>query len=302
MLLETNNLTKRYGTHFAVKDINIHLEKGQIYGLVGRNGAGKTTILKMLSGLSTPTSGYFEIFGKNGINNSLIRSRVGCLIESPGIYPNLTAYDNLMLKCKAIGITDTNTTTSLLNTVGLTEHANKKTKGFSLGMKQRLGIALALVGNPDIVILDEPINGLDPQGIVEVRETIEKLNKEQGITFIISSHLLEELSKIATKYGIIHNGELLEELTSKELFDHCTKRIELNVNNTQNATVVLDKMNLNDYVVIDNNHINLTSGFDNTHLIIKNLVMANIDVYQLTIKNETLEDYYIKLTGGTLNV
>lgn len=200
-LLTTNAVTKQYGKQKAVNAVNIHIPQGAIYGLIGRNGAGKTTLLRMISGLAAPTEGDISLFGMTGREMNDSMSRIGSLIETPGTYPNLSAFDNLKLKCLAMGIRKKNAIPELLETVGLRNAGKKKVKNFSLGMKQRLGIALALVGNPDLVILDEPINGLDPQGIAEVRETIFRLNKEKRITFMISSHILEELSKIATDYG-----------------------------------------------------------------------------------------------------
>ena len=221
LLLQTRNLTKQYGRHRAVDDVNMHIKKGAIYGFIGRNGAGKTTCLKMISGLSTPSYGEIEMFGYKGKDLQKVRSRVGCLIEAPGLYGNMSAYDNLNIKCKLTGVKEKGYIEELLKTVGLDTVGEKKTKHYSLGMKQRLGIALALVGEPDLLILDEPINGLDPQGIVEVRETIQKLAKERGMTICISSHILEELSKLATDYGIIHNGCLVQELTREELMKKC---------------------------------------------------------------------------------
>lgn len=217
MLLETRGLTKQYGHHKAVDSVSMHIKKGAIYGFIGRNGAGKTTCLKMISGLSKPTSGEIEIFGYKGKDLQKVRSRVGCLIEAPGLYGNMTAYENLNIKCKLLGIKKADYVEEILKTVGLEQVGRKKTKHFSLGMKQRLGIGLALVGEPDLLVLDEPINGLDPQGIAEVRDTIQRLQKERNMTICISSHILEELSKIATDYGIIHNGSLLQELTRDEL-------------------------------------------------------------------------------------
>lgn len=296
-ILETKHLTKKYGSHYAVKDVNIHLAKGQIYGLVGRNGAGKTTLLRMISGLSKPTEGTFEVFGENGLNNPVTRAKTGCLIESPGIYSRLNARDNIILKCKALGIKDKLVADELLKLVGL-QNSGKKTEEFSLGMKQRLGIAMALIGNPEIIILDEPINGLDPQGIIEVREIIQKLNKERNITFIISSHILDELSKIANKYGFIHNGELLEEITTEELEEKCTKRIEIHINDAEKAVSVLNDEGINEISVIDDKHISVMDKTDETQLISKSLVMSGIDLYEMVIKNESLEGYFINITGG----
>ena len=250
LLLQTRNLTKQYGRHRAVDDVNMHIKKGAIYGFIGRNGAGKTTCLKMISGLSTPSYGEIEMFGYKGKDLQKVRSRVGCLIEAPGLYGNMSAYDNLNIKCKLTGIKKKGYIEELLKTVGLDTVGEKKTKHYSLGMKQRLGIALALVGEPDLLILDEPINGLDPQGIVEVRETIQKLAKERGMTICISSHILEELSKIATDYGIIHNGCLVQELTREELMKKCSERIELTLDNPKQAVLLLlEQLNLSLHAV-----------------------------------------------------
>lgn len=301
-LLTTNSLTKQYGTHKAVNAVNIHIRQGDIYGLIGRNGAGKTTLLKMISGLAAPTEGDFSLFGKTGRNVREYMSRIGTLIEAPGVYPNMSAAENLRLKCIAMGVRKKGTVARLLETAGLEKAAKKKVKNFSLGMKQRLGIALALVGDPDLVILDEPINGLDPQGIAEIRETLLKLNKEKNITFIISSHILEELSKIATNYGIIHDGTLLQEMTREELLAKCSERIELKTDNTAKACTILEKIGIADYKVVDASTIqifeHLTDGGNITMALAKN----GVKTMGITVKNEALEDYYLNLTGGAANV
>ena len=217
VLVQTNNLTKWYGKHKIISNVNLSVKKGEIYGLIGRNGAGKTTLLRLISGLAYPTEGDIYLFKKNNHDTVYMQNRVGILIESLGIYPNMSARENLKLKCLAKGISSKNYITELLGCVGLSTTDKKKVKHFSVGMKLRLGIALALVGNPELVLLDEPINGLDPQGMAEIRELIVKLNKERRITFIISSHILGELSKIATCYGIIEKGELKRQILKTEL-------------------------------------------------------------------------------------
>ncbi len=216
-LVQTNNLTKQYGKHKVVNSVNLSVKKGEIYGLIGRNGAGKTTVLRLISGLAKPTEGDICLFGQNRHNTVYVQNRVGILIENSGIYPNMSAKDNIRLKCLAMGISSKSYIAELLEGVGLSAASKKKVKHFSVGMKQRLGIALALVGNPELVILDEPVNGLDPQGMAEIREIIVRLNAEQNITFIISSHILGELSKIATSYGIIEKGELKKQVLKTEL-------------------------------------------------------------------------------------
>lgn len=217
VLVQTNNLTKQYGQHKVVNNVNLSVKQGDIYGLIGRNGAGKTTVLRLISGLATPTKGEISLFGQNSHDTIYMRKRMGLLIESPGIYPNMSATDNIKLKCLAMGISSKSYLAELLEDVGLSGVGRKKVKHFSVGMKQRLGIALALVGNPELVILDEPVNGLDPQGMAEIREIIIRMNKGKNITFIISSHILGELSKIATSYGIIEKGELKKQILKEEL-------------------------------------------------------------------------------------
>ncbi len=301
-LLETNGLTKQYGRHKAVNAVNIHIRQGDIYGLIGRNGAGKTTFLRMISGLAVPTDGEFSLFGKKGKETRRYLSRVGALIERPGIYPNMSAAENLKIKCLAMGIRKKGEIEELLDIVGLSGTGRKKAKHFSMGMKQRLGIALALVGDPDLVILDEPINGLDPQGIAEVRETIAQLNRERNITFIISSHILEELSKIATRYGIIHDGVLLQELTREELLSRCSERIELKTDNTQKACTVLDGIGITDYKVVDADTIHIFEHLNDSGEITMALARNQVKTMGITVKNEALEDYYLNLTGGALDV
>ena len=298
LLLQTMNLTKQYGRHRAVDDVNMHIKKGAIYGFIGRNGAGKTTCLKMISGLSAPSYGEIEMFGYKGKDLQKVRSRVGCLIEAPGLYGNMSAFDNLNIKCKLTGIKKKGYIEELLKTVGLDAVGEKKTKHYSLGMKQRLGIALALVGEPDLLILDEPINGLDPQGIVEVRETIQKLAKERGMTICISSHILEELSKIATDYGIIHNGCLVQELTREELMKKCSERIELTLDNPKQAIPVLDDMGFNSYQVIDKEHIHIFERLGESANLNMELAKAGIPVKGISITSEELENYFLRLTGG----
>ncbi len=242
------------------------------------------------------------MFGQTGKVAYRYMSRIGTLIEAPGIYPNLSASENLKLKCLAMGVRKKGIIEDLLITVGLQNTGKKKVKNFSLGMKQRLGIALALVGDPDLVILDEPINGLDPQGIAEVREMLSKLNREKNITFIISSHILEELSKIAINYGIIHDGELLQEMTREELLAKCSERIELKTNDTRKACTVLDEMGITKYKVVDVNTIQIFERLNDSGDITMALAENGVKTMGISVKNEALEDYYLNLTGGAANV
>lgn len=298
LLLKTTGLTKQYGHHKAVDNVNIHMKKGAVYGFIGRNGAGKTTFLKMICGLSAPSAGEIELFGYSGKELRKVRGRVGCLIEAPGLYGNMSAYENLKLKCLMTGIHKKGYIEDILRLIGL-EHASKKmVKRFSLGMKQRLGIGLALVGEPDLLVLDEPINGLDPQGIAEIRETIVRLNEERNITIIISSHILEELSKIATDYGIIHNGSLLQELTREELMKRCSERLELTLDAPEHAIPVLDKLGFSDYQVTDKEHIYIFERLDEGAVLNMELAKAGILVRGIAVTSEELETYYLNLTGG----
>lgn len=297
-LLKTEGLTKTFGKYHAVNHLDLHIPRGAIYGFIGRNGAGKTTCLKMISGLSTQTSGEIELFGYRGKDLSKVRGRIGSLIETPGLYGNMSAYDNLYLKCMLLGIREKNYIEEILETVGLSDAGKKKTKHFSLGMKQRLGIGLALVGNPDLLVLDEPINGLDPQGIVEVRETIQRLNQEHNMTILISSHILEELSKIATDYGMIHQGILLEEVTREELLERCRERILIHTDEPKKVLPVLDSMGYENYQVTDKAHVAVYERIEESGELNRALVEAGIMVREIHVTSEELENYFLNLTGG----
>ena len=297
--MTTTNLTKTYGKKDAAKDVSIHVREGEIYGLIGRNGAGKTTVMRMISGLSKPTSGSYQLNGENKFG-------VGVLIESPGIYPNMSASENLRLKCIAMGCYSKKYVDDLLLTVGL-ENAGKKNAGsFSLGMRQRLGIALALVGDPKMIVLDEPINGLDPQGIVEVRHTLEKLKEEKNITIMISSHILDELSKLADSYGIIHEGRLLDEFTTEELSSRCGQFIIIKTTDNHKAVALINKMDelTNGEVIAstdDDGNVRVVNVLDKTIEINKALMENNIGVKEIFIQRTSLEDYYLSVTGGDHN-
>lgn len=300
-LLCTHNLTKQFGKQRAVDSVNLHMKRGAIYGFIGRNGAGKTTFLKMISGLAQPTSGEIELFGYSGKDLKQVRSRIGCLIEAPGLYDNMTARENLTIKCQLFGIRKREYVDEILETVGLSDAGKKKTKHFSMGMKQRLGIGMALVGEPDLLVLDEPINGLDPQGIVEVRDTILKLQQDRNMTILISSHILEELSKLCTDYGIIHNGMLLQELTREQLMKQCCERIELTLEEPETALPILDQMGFVDYRVVDKNHIHIFERLEESTAVNRELVKAGIPMQAIMINKEELESYFLNLTGGAKN-
>ncbi len=299
--LSTDSLTKQFKKHKAVNEVSLHIKQGDIYGFIGRNGAGKTTFLKMICGLISPTSGSFTLFGKSGHERDLQFSRIGSLIEAPGIYPNMTAYNNLKIKCICAGVNEDGYIEELLELVGLNNVKKKKVKDFSLGMKQRLGIALALVGNPEFLVLDEPINGLDPQGIAEIRDTILKLNKEKNITIIISSHILEELSKIATNYGIINEGRLIQELTREELFAKSKEHIEVKVSDSASAALILKDNGINDVEIADENTVIINDASVNTGNVVMLLTQKGFNIDGIINKNDSLEDYFLELTGGALN-
>ena len=301
LLLSTHRLTKEYGHQKAVDNVDIHIERGAIYGFIGRNGAGKTTFMRMISGLATPTSGEISLFGCKGKDLSKVRSRIGCLIEQPGLYGNMTAYENLKIKCKLFGINDSKYIEGILEHIGLADTGKKKVKQFSLGMRQRLGIGLALIGEPDLLILDEPINGLDPQGIAEVRDTLLRLNREKNMTILISSHILEELSKLATHYGIIHHGALLQEMTHEELMRRCSERIEIQLPHPDAALPVLDRLAFTNYQVVDASHIYVFERLNESAMLNMELAKAGVEVPGIHVTSEELETYYLNLTGGNEN-
>ncbi len=296
-IVETMNLTKKYGSKKALDDVSIHVAQGDIYGLVGRNGAGKTTLMKILCGLAHQTGGDFSIFGKKGSEIGEIASRRGMLIESPGYFGEYDAKTNLRIKCRLVGMPDKEETERLLELVGLESVGKKKVKDYSLGMKQRLGIALALVGHPDIVILDEPINGLDPPGIVEMRDLITRQNRENGTTFIISSHILDELSKTATRYGIINEGRLIEECTAEALNDKCESKIGLVTDSPAAAAAVLERIGFSQIKTVEDGHIFIYDQFDRIADITPALASEGITTYEIAKQTGSVESYYLKLVG-----
>lgn len=298
IILETNELEKKYKDFKALNHLNMHIEKGAIYGLVGKNGAGKTTLIRIICGLQEPTSGTYTIYGESNNSKSIInvRKRIGAIIESPSIYGELTAKDNLILQYKLVGMPDFDGIQELLKLVGLENTGKKKAKNFSLGMKQRLGIAISLVSNPDFLILDEPINGLDPQGIIEIRELILKLNKEKGITILISSHYLDELSKIATHYGFLDNGSIIKEISSVDLMKKMEHKIELVVSNVKDFVKYFEENKIS-YEVIDDKKI-FVYGKNNLSKLIAELSKKDLIADDIHETEESLENYYMNLIGG----
>lgn len=299
-ILTTDNLTKTYGEKRAADSVSLHIKKGDVYGLIGRNGAGKTTILKMICGLSTPTSGSVTFAGKTGAELSGEMKKIGSLIESPGLFPKMSAYQNVKIKCILYGKNDKEYINSLLKQVGLENVGKKPAQSFSLGMKQRLGIALALVGEPEFIVLDEPINGLDPQGIAEMREIIHNLSKERGMTVIVSSHILDELSKVADAFGIINDGKLIDEFTSEELEYRCNKYVLLKTGDIEKSRKVLADMGISAYEVLENDDIRINEEIKDTSKLIATFVGEGIPVYELALIQGTLEQYYLNRTGGNV--
>ncbi len=301
-ILETRDLTKVYGQKEAARDVNLHIREGQIYGLIGRNGAGKTTVMRMISGLSRPTRGSYFLFGKTGMEMQKMLRNVGVLIEQPGLYPKLSAYENLKIKCIGMGIRPKGYVENLLKTVGLENTDARKGAGsYSLGMRQRLGIALALVGDPKMIVLDEPINGLDPQGIAEVREMLTRLRQEKGITIMVSSHILDELSKVADAYGVIHEGTLLDEFTAEQLHERCGQSLVLRTDDAAATLRILENMGLTGAVSQPDGSLRLSRGMDRTREIARAVVGAGIGLEEIYLRTMTLEEYYLGMTGGEHN-
>lgn len=292
-VIETRALSKHFPGKVAVDHMNMHVCAGDIYGLIGKNGAGKTTAMKMILGISAPTSGSISLFGSENLNAE--RWRIGSLIEAPGLYKNCTAYENMKRFSLIAGGTDEKIK-ELLSFVGLGNVGSKKAGVFSLGMKQRLGIAIALLGNPEALILDEPINGLDPAGIKEIRDLILKLNREKGVTFLISSHLLDELGKIATTYGIINNGVLVEEISAAELTERCRHGLKITVDDAEKALESLKAAGFADCTNKDK-VVFLPGEIDRSAEVNALLVNQGIRVSELTVQNYGFEEYFIERLG-----
>lgn len=303
-VLKTYKLCKKYKDQMAVDNVSMTIRKGDIYGFIGQNGAGKTTLIRMITGLAHRTSGEIELFGGSG-EEALNKGRefIGSLIESPAFYKNMTARENLEVSRLVRNIPGKECIDEVLNLVGLKDTGKKKVKDFSLGMRQRLGIANALLGNPKLLILDEPINGLDPMGIIEIRELLKKINKEKDITILISSHILGELSELATTYGIIANGKLIEEISSSELSQKCRQYIDIKVDDAKKAVILLERQfGITDYEVLENNKIKIFSHLNETGAINMQLSKGGVVVEKIDIKGEKLEEYFMDRVGGEVSV
>jgi len=292
-VIETSGISKRYGAKLAVNNVSIHINRGEIYGLIGKNGAGKTTLMKMILGLTFPNNGSIRLFGSDNLDAA--RSRIGSLIEAPGLYTGETAYGNMKRFAMLTGSGE-DEIRRILATVGLANVGNKKAGAFSLGMKQRLGIGIALLGNPEMLVLDEPVNGLDPAGIKDVRDIILELS-HRGVTVLISSHLLDELGKIATKFGIMRDGYLVEELTTAEIAEKCRMPLEVKVSDGPRAKQFIESNFSGCKIGGSGDMLHVYSDFINPAVLNKALIKEGFDVYELKRENVVLEDFFIRRMG-----
>lgn len=300
-ILTAENLGKHYRHSNALSGFSMHIPKGSIYGFVGRNGAGKTTLIRLICGLQEPTEGSFTLYGVESTDSGIVkaRQRMGAVVETPAIYLDMTAEENLKQQYRVLGLPSFDSIPELLKLVGLEDTGKKRAKRFSLGMKQRLGIAIALAGDPDFLVLDEPTNGLDPQGIIEMRELILRLNRERQITVLISSHILDELSRLATHYGIIDKGCMVKELSAEELEASCRKCMRIEVSNMVGLTHVLDSMAV-DYKTISDTQADIFAKLNISQLALA-LAKEDCEVLSIESKEESLESFFISLTGGDGN-
>ena len=293
-VLKTNGVIKKFGNNTILNGINININKGDIYGFIGKNGSGKTTFMRVVLSLTQKNDGEVVFFNDKKIED--VGLKVGSLIETPGLYKNASAYENLKRFSILYGA-DESKINELLELVGLANTGNRKAKDFSLGMRQRLGIAIALLGDPEFLLLDEPINGLDPEGIKEIRDVIVKLNKEKNITFLISSHLLDELSKIVTKYGILNNGVLLEEISAEELKEKCTNKLIIECDDPKKAKKILSSSVNEKDIIIKSNRLEILSNVEDAVKFNKELVKKDISVSALYPNYDSLEEYFMKRIG-----
>ncbi|MCR4584164.1 MAG: ABC transporter ATP-binding protein [Lachnospiraceae bacterium] len=297
-IFKSENLCKKYGSFSALCGLDMEIRKGEIYGFVGKNGAGKTTLIRLLCGLQQPTSGSFTLMGKTNDDKELYRERrrIGAVVESPAIFKDMSAKDNIIQQYLMLGLPDMKGADELLKLVGLEDTGRKKAKNFSLGMKQRLGLAIALCGQPDFVILDEPTNGLDPQGIIEIRELILKLNREQGITFLISSHILDELSRLASCYGFIDKGRMVRQMTAEELQKECRKSVRMKVSDTGILAKIMDEKGL-EYKILDKDMADVYAEVNFSEMA-EAFAKENCTIFKMEEHDESLEAFYLALLGG----
>lgn len=297
-ILETRSLSKQYGHFKALDGMDMHIPKGAIYGLVGKNGAGKTTLIRLICGLQEPSSGSFTLYGTENRDKAIVRARrrMGAVVETPSLYPDMTAEENLKMQYRVLGLPSFEGIGALLSLVGLENTGRKKARNFSLGMKQRLGIAVALAGDPDFLVLDEPVNGLDPQGIIEIRELILKLNRERQISVLISSHLLDELSRLATHYGFIDSGHMVREISAAELDTVCRKCVRLVVSDVKPLGRVLDSMGI-EYNIHSPTQADVFARVNLSGLV-NALAKEDCELIAAQERDESLESYYVNLVGG----
>ena len=297
-VLTVDALSKQYRHFKALDGLSMHVLKGAVYGFVGRNGAGKTTLIRLICGLQEPSSGGYVLYGKADTEREICQSRrrMGAVVETPSLYQNMTAEDNLKVQYRILGLPFFSGIQELLEMVGLQDTGKKKVKNFSLGMRQRLGIAIALAGNPDFLVLDEPVNGLDPQGIIEIRELILRLNREQQITVLISSHILDELSRLATHYGFIEKGHMVKEISAGELEAECRKCTRLEVSDLNALIRVMDRKGW-EYSVLSGQQADVFAKINITQMALA-LAEENCEILSLQERDESLESYFVNLIGG----
>ena len=296
-LITTNELCKVYGGKLVIDHVNMHIPESSIYGFVGENGSGKTTIMRLLTGLAEPSAGSFTLFGVQNKDSKIyeVRHQVSAIVETTSLIPSMTARDNMVYQELYLGIKQTEAERmELLKKVHLEDVGEKKVKNFSLGMKQRLGIALALMNHPKLMLLDEPMNGLDPEGIAELRELLIELNQQEGITVLISSHILSELEKIASCYGFISHGKILEEVTAEELQSKCRKSVNVKVSDVAKSEDVLAKLNIKDYKSFPSGDVKIYENVAINDLVLA-LSNAGITVLGINSQEESVEDYYLSL-------
>ena len=299
-ILQTNHITKTIGGRNIVNDINLHIRKGEIYGFLGPNGAGKTTVMKMITNLWKPTSGTIEVFGETLSPQSYeILKRMGSIIEFPTFYDHMTGYENLKLHCEYMGYYNHGSIEDALDMLGLSDAAGKSVKNYSLGMKERLGIARAILCKPELLILDEPTNGLDPAGMKQIRDLLKTLCTEYGITIMISSHILSEIESIADTIGVINRGVLVQEIAMQEITERSLAYIELNVVDTRKASYVLsDKIGIDNFKIVEDRIIRIYDGNISVQELSKALALHDVEMTAIGTKSESLEEYFLKLTGG----
>ena len=299
-VLTTHGLTKRYKNQLAVNCVNMTIRRGDIYGFVGENGSGKTTVIRLITGLIFPNNGSFALFGIDNRSADIgkARSRVGAIVESPSIYMNMSAYDNLKTQCAILGTGDDDKIRTVLTDVGLEAlyEEKKHASNFSLGMRQRLGIAMALLGDPDFLILDEPMNGLDPAGIVGIRELILKLNRERGITFLISSHILTELSLVATKYGIISKGRLIKEITAEQLHSECSRTTVITADDPQKLAQVVNSC-VSNRIEYTPNGVKIIGDVE-LNTLLAAIIADGVHILSINSSETSFEEYYLSVIGG----